>query len=86
MAGDPRYTNYFNLSPALLGLTTSILPVGNILSNFFLVPTLIERFGRQAGFMERSFIIIIGVIIQASAVNKAPLIIRRMIMGAGSAY
>ena len=79
----PSYTDYFVLTPALLGLQTASIFIGAVVCSAF-SGVLADRLGRRPTIFWGSLVTAIGVILQASARNTAMFAVARMILGGGT--
>ena len=84
ITSESTYTDYFNLTGPLLGLSNAMINVGIIFSNLFFSPFFTRRFGRRWSIIASCLIILLGICLQAGAVDQAMLIIGRFILGFGS--
>ena len=79
----PSYTNYFELTPAILGLQTASVFIGSGLAAP-ISGVVSDRLGRRPAIFWGSIVTIIGVVLQAAAQNTAMFTVARIILGAGT--
>lgn len=82
---DDKFLDYFNLFGARQGAVASMMSLGCIIANFFISWWFIWFLGRRWTFIMGTFVVFVGVALQAGAVSYAMIIIGRIIAGIGAA-
>ena len=81
----PSYYNYFELTPAILGLQTASVFIGSFVAAPF-SGFVTDRLGRRPAIFWGSVVTLLGVILQASAQNTAMFTVARAILGGGTVF
>ena len=78
------YTDYFHLTPAILGLQTGSVFIGGCLGPLF-SGVLCDRLGRRPTIFWGAIVSLVGIVLQTAAQNTAMFTVGRIILGFGSA-
>ncbi|ETI25853.1 hypothetical protein G647_02630 [Cladophialophora carrionii CBS 160.54] len=81
---DHKFTDYFHLSDARVGVVASMISLGNVIGNLFVAWWLIWYIGRRYAFIHGTVILLVGVALQAGARNFAMVVVGRIIAGIGT--
>ncbi|KAH8664741.1 hexose transporter [Xylariales sp. PMI_506] len=81
----PSYSDYFQLNTTTTGLNTAAMWIGQILGCFAVQP-IPDRYGRKSVIWIASFVLFVGIILQASSQNIAMFVISRIIVGFGAGF
>ena len=81
----PSYYNYFDLTPAILGLQTAAVFVGSGVAAPF-SGYVADRLGRRPSIFWGSVITLLGVLLQSAAQNTAMFTLARAILGGGTVF
>lgn len=79
----PGYANYFHLTKPLQGLQTASIFIGAIPASL-VAGILTDYHGRRLTMLYYSFVILIGIVLQAAAQNVAMFTVSRVVLGFGS--
>jgi sugar porter (SP) family MFS transporter len=78
----PQFTDYFTLTPAMIGLFNASGWMGSIIACTF-IQQLSDRLGRRKTIFISAVICLVGVVLQTAAQTMAMFVVARIILGLG---